>query len=57
MEASGKSRPRTLTCFRTKFSAAAVLFDREAKIDLGGVTARLFYIGPAHTKGDELNFR
>jgi glyoxylase-like metal-dependent hydrolase (beta-lactamase superfamily II) len=33
-----------------------VLFDREAKIDLGGVTARLFWIGPAHTKGDELAY-
>ncbi len=31
-----------------------VVFDREAKVDLGGVTARLFWIGPAHTKGDEL---
>jgi glyoxylase-like metal-dependent hydrolase (beta-lactamase superfamily II) len=33
-----------------------VVFDREAKLDLGGVTARLFWIGPAHTKGDELTF-
>jgi len=33
-----------------------VLFDREAKIDLGGVTARLFWLGPAHTRGDELVF-
>jgi glyoxylase-like metal-dependent hydrolase (beta-lactamase superfamily II) len=39
-----------------KFRAPDVLFDREAKIDLGGVTARLFYVGPAHTKGDELIF-
>src|SRR5579863_7624917 len=39
-----------------KFRAPDVLFDREAKIDLGGVTARLFWIGPAHTVGDELIF-
>ncbi len=39
-----------------KFRSPDVVFDREAKIDLGGVTARLFWIGPAHTKGDELTF-
>jgi glyoxylase-like metal-dependent hydrolase (beta-lactamase superfamily II) len=30
-----------------KFHPPDILFDREAKIDLGGVTARLFYVGPA----------
>ncbi len=39
-----------------KFRPPDVVFDREAKIDLGGVTARLFWLGPAHTKGDELAF-
>lgn len=39
-----------------KFRSPDVLFDREAKLDLGGVTVRLFYVGPAHTKGDELTF-
>ena len=39
-----------------KFRAPDVVFDREAKVDLGGVTARLFWLGPAHTKGDELIF-
>ncbi len=39
-----------------KFRPPDVLFDHEAKLDLGGVTARLFYAGPAHTKGDELIF-
>ena len=39
-----------------KFRVPDVVFDREAKIDLGGVTARLFWIGPAHTQGDELIF-
>jgi glyoxylase-like metal-dependent hydrolase (beta-lactamase superfamily II) len=38
------------------FRPPDVLFDREAKIDLGGVTARLFWLGPAHTKGDMLTF-
>jgi glyoxylase-like metal-dependent hydrolase (beta-lactamase superfamily II) len=33
-----------------------VIFDSEAKIDLGGVTARLLWFGGAHTKGDELTF-
>ncbi len=33
-----------------------VLFETEAKIDLGGVTARLLWFGGAHTKGDELIF-
>ncbi len=33
-----------------------ILFDREARLDLGGVTARLLWFGEAHTKGDELTF-
>lgn len=39
-----------------KFRTPDILFDREVKLDLGGVTARLFWLGPAHTKGDELIF-
>jgi glyoxylase-like metal-dependent hydrolase (beta-lactamase superfamily II) len=39
-----------------KFRPPDILFDREIKLDLGGVTARLFWLGPAHTKGDELIF-
>ncbi len=31
-----------------------IIFDKEIKLDLGGVTARLFWLGPAHTQGDEL---
>src|SRR5207302_6464669 len=31
-------------------------FESEAKLDLGGVTARLLWFGGAHTKGDELTF-
>ena len=33
-----------------------VTFDEEATVDLGGVTARLLWLGGAHTKGDELTF-
>ena len=33
-----------------------VTFDREATVDLGGVTVRLLWFGEAHTKGDELIF-
>jgi glyoxylase-like metal-dependent hydrolase (beta-lactamase superfamily II) len=33
-----------------------ILFDREITLDLGGVTARLFWLGPAHTRGDEIIF-
>jgi glyoxylase-like metal-dependent hydrolase (beta-lactamase superfamily II) len=39
-----------------KLRQADVVFDREAKLDLGGVTARLYWWGAAHTKGDELIF-
>jgi glyoxylase-like metal-dependent hydrolase (beta-lactamase superfamily II) len=33
-----------------------VIFEQEAQLDLGGVTARLLWFGGAHTKGDELTF-
>ena len=33
-----------------------IVFDREVKLDLGGVTARLMWLGPGHTAGDELIF-
>jgi glyoxylase-like metal-dependent hydrolase (beta-lactamase superfamily II) len=39
-----------------RFRTADILFDREMKLDLGGVTARLFWLGAAHTKGDMLIF-
>jgi glyoxylase-like metal-dependent hydrolase (beta-lactamase superfamily II) len=29
-----------------------ILFDHEAKLDLGGVTVRMVWLGPAHTRGD-----
>ena len=39
-----------------RFRPADILFDREMKLDLGGVTVRLFYLGAAHTRGDMLIF-
>jgi len=31
-------------------------FDKEIKLDLGGITARLMWLGTAHTEGDEIIF-
>jgi glyoxylase-like metal-dependent hydrolase (beta-lactamase superfamily II) len=39
-----------------KLRAPDLVFDTEAKLDLGGVTARLLWFGAGHTKGDELIF-
>ncbi len=33
-----------------------ITFDKEIRVDLGGVATRLFWWGPAHTMGDELIF-
>ena len=33
-----------------------IVFDREVKLDLGGVTARLLWLGAGHTRGDEETF-
>src|SRR5580700_11741100 len=33
-----------------------ILFDKEAKLDLGGITVRLLWLGPAHTRGDSFIF-
>lgn len=39
-----------------RFRTPDILFDHEAKLDLGGVTARLMWLGAAHSQGDELIF-
>jgi len=39
-----------------RMRAPDILFDSEMKLDLGGVTARLFCLGRAHTEGDMLIF-
>ena len=38
----------------TKFRTPDITFEKELTLDLGGVTARLFWLGQAHTKGDEM---
>lgn len=35
------------------FRKPDILFDKEHRLDLGGVHVRLMWLGPAHTKGDE----
>jgi glyoxylase-like metal-dependent hydrolase (beta-lactamase superfamily II) len=37
-----------------KFRAPDITFEKEITLDLGGTTARLFWLGTAHTQGDEL---
>ena len=39
-----------------KLRAPDMVFDTEATLDLGGVTARLLWYGAGHTKGDEVIF-
>jgi glyoxylase-like metal-dependent hydrolase (beta-lactamase superfamily II) len=39
-----------------KVGKADTLFDKEATLDLGGVHARLYHFGAAHTLGDEIIF-
>ncbi|HTA40928.1 MAG TPA: MBL fold metallo-hydrolase [Bryobacteraceae bacterium] len=39
-----------------KMRTPDIVFDREITLDLGGVSARLFWLGTAHTRGDELIF-
>src|SRR5262245_13635223 len=36
-----------------RFRRPDIVFDREISVDLGDVTARLFWLGAAHTLGDE----
>jgi glyoxylase-like metal-dependent hydrolase (beta-lactamase superfamily II) len=33
-----------------------ILFDHEASLDLGGITVRLLWLGPSHTRGDNFVF-
>jgi glyoxylase-like metal-dependent hydrolase (beta-lactamase superfamily II) len=37
-----------------RFRSADILFDREYRLDLGGVTVRLLALGPTHTRGDTI---
>lgn len=54
---SGMSAQNKELLANVKLRDPDIVFDKEAKIDLGGgVTARLLWFGEAHTKGDELTF-
>jgi glyoxylase-like metal-dependent hydrolase (beta-lactamase superfamily II) len=53
---AGRSAQQKELLANATLRAADVTFDNEAKLDLGGVTARLLCFGGAHTKGDELTF-
>jgi glyoxylase-like metal-dependent hydrolase (beta-lactamase superfamily II) len=39
-----------------KLRTPDIVFDRELRLDLGGIHARLSWFGPAHTQGDEMIF-
>ncbi len=53
---SQRSAQRAELLANVKMRQPDIIFDTEAKVDLGGVTARLLWMGEAHTKGDELIF-
>jgi glyoxylase-like metal-dependent hydrolase (beta-lactamase superfamily II) len=53
---SGRSPEMKQLVDGVKLRNPDILFDRELKLDLGGVTARLMWLGGGHTKGDELTF-
>jgi glyoxylase-like metal-dependent hydrolase (beta-lactamase superfamily II) len=49
---SGMSPAHAALLKDVKYRAPDIVFDSSVEIDLGGVTARLFTLGPAHTRGD-----
>jgi glyoxylase-like metal-dependent hydrolase (beta-lactamase superfamily II) len=51
---AGRSAQMKELLAAVKFRKPDITFDKEITIDLGGVTARPFWMGQAHTKGDEL---
>jgi len=53
---TGRSAENKELLAGVKLRAPDIVFDTEARPDLGGVTARLLWFGGAHTKGDELTF-
>jgi glyoxylase-like metal-dependent hydrolase (beta-lactamase superfamily II) len=53
--ASRSAQQKTLLASAT-LRPPDITFESEARLDLGGVTARLLWFGGAHTKGDELTF-
>src|SRR5947209_2351758 len=53
---AGRSAQQKELLANATLRAPDITFENEAKLDLGGVTARLLWFGGAHTKGDELTF-
>ena len=53
---AGRSAQQKELLAAATLRAPDVTFENQAKVDLGGVTARLLWFGGAHTKGDELTF-
>ena len=53
---AGRSAQQKELLSNATLRPADITFENEARIDLGGVTARLLWFGGAHTKGDELTF-
>jgi glyoxylase-like metal-dependent hydrolase (beta-lactamase superfamily II) len=53
---SGRSAQFKELLSDVKLRKPDVLFDREVTLDLGGVTARLMWLGSGHTRGDEVTF-
>lgn len=53
---SGRSAQFKELLVDAKLRTPDVTFEQEARLDLGGVTARLLWFGGAHTKGDQLTF-
>ena len=51
--ASRSEEDRTLLA-NVRYLKPSILFDRDYSLDLGDVRVRLFWFGPAHTRGDEL---
>lgn len=53
---AGRSPQQKELLANTTLRTPDIIFENEAKLDLGGVTVRLLWFGGAHTKGDELAF-
>jgi glyoxylase-like metal-dependent hydrolase (beta-lactamase superfamily II) len=53
---SSRSEQNKELLSNAKLITPDITFEDEARLDLGGVTARLLWFGGAHTKGDELTF-
>src|SRR3954463_13700430 len=51
---SSRSEEDRMLLADVRYLNPTTLFDRDYSLDLGDVQVRLFWFGPAHTKGDEL---